>query len=121
MTIHSDHKPLETIFKKTLITAPKRLQRMLLQLQKYNLLVIYKPGKRMYIADMLSRAALSQTDDLQDNDNYVLSAELASLNTFEDVRVTDAGLKEITEATRHDTDLQQRIDYIRHDQQEAVS
>jgi len=121
MTIHSDQKPLETIFKKTFITAPKRLQRMLLQLQKYNLLVIYKPGKRMYIADMLSRAALSQTDDLQDNDNYVLSAELASLNTFEDVRVTDAGLKEITEATRHDADLQQMIDYIRHDQQEAVS
>ena len=47
MTILSDHKPLETIFKKTFITAPKRLQRMLLQLQKYNLLAIYKPGKRM--------------------------------------------------------------------------
>jgi len=55
---------------------------MLLQLQKYNLLVIYKPGKRMYIADMLSRAALSQKQDLQDNVNYVLSAELASLNTL---------------------------------------
>jgi len=61
VTIHSDHKPLETIFKKTLITAPKRLQRMLLQLQKYNLLVMYKPGKRMYIADMLSRAVLPKS------------------------------------------------------------
>ena len=48
VTINSDHKPLETIFKKTLITAPKCLQRMLLQLQKYNLLVIYKPGKNVY-------------------------------------------------------------------------
>ena len=114
VTIHSDHKPLETIFKKPLITAPKRLQRMLLQLQKYNLFVIYKPGKRMYIADMPSRAALSQKQDILDNDNYILSAELASLNTLEDVRVSDASLKEIAEATRHDADLQQMIDYIRH-------
>jgi len=68
----------------------------------------------MYIADMLSRAAFSKTQDLQDNDNYVLSAELASLNTLEDARVTDASLKEIAEATRHDADLQQMIDYIRH-------
>jgi len=114
VTIHSDHKPLETIFKKTLITAPKRLQRMLLQLQKYNLSVIYKPGKRMYIADMLARAALSQQQDKHDDDNYVLSADLASLNTLEDVRVSDDSLKEIAAATRHDADLQQMIDYIRH-------
>jgi len=114
VTIHSDHKPLETILKKTLITAPKRLQRMLLQLQKYNLLVIYKPGKRMYVANMLSRAALSQKQDIHDNDNYVLSDELASLNTLEDVRVSDASLKEIAETTRRDADLQQMIDYIKH-------
>ena len=90
MTIHSDHKPLETIFKKTLITAPKRLQRTSLQLQKYNLSMNYKPGKRMYIADMLSGAALSHKQNLQDNDNYVLSAELASLKTLEGVRVSYA-------------------------------
>jgi len=68
----------------------------------------------MYIADMLSRAALSQKQDVQDNDNHVLSAELASLSTLEDVRVSDANLKEIAEATRHDADLQQIVDCIRH-------
>ena len=113
VTIHSDHKPLETIFKKPLITTPKRLQRMLLQLQKYYLLVTYKPGKRMYIADMLSRAALSRKLDQQDND-YVLSGELALLNTLEGVHVSDASLKEIAVAQRHDADLQQMIDDIRH-------
>ena len=87
---------------------------MLLQLQKYNLLVIHKSGKRMYIADMLSRAALSQKQAIHDNDNYVLSAESASLNTLEDIRVSDPSLKEIAEATRHDADLQQMIAYIRH-------
>ena len=32
--VESDHKPLETIFKKSLLSAPKRLQRMLLRLQR---------------------------------------------------------------------------------------
>ena len=35
--VFSDHKPLETIFKKSILTSPKRLQRMRLRLQKYSL------------------------------------------------------------------------------------
>ena len=54
--IESDHKPLETIFKKQLEKTPARLKNMLLKLQKYNLKVVYKKGKEMYIADALSRA-----------------------------------------------------------------
>ena len=46
--VESDHKPLEVIFKKSLLSAPKRLQRMLLRLQKYNLQVKYKRGSEMY-------------------------------------------------------------------------
>ena len=53
--VETDHKPLEIIFQKSLLNAPKRLQRMLLKLQKYNLKVSYKRGKEMYIADLLSR------------------------------------------------------------------
>ena len=34
--IETDHKPLESIFKKSLVNAPKRLQRMLLRLQRYD-------------------------------------------------------------------------------------
>ncbi|KAL1271927.1 hypothetical protein QQF64_030943 [Cirrhinus molitorella] len=58
--VHSDHKPLEAIVTKPLSQAPARLQRMLLQLQRYNLQVIYTPGKDMLIADTLSRAFLSE-------------------------------------------------------------
>jgi len=57
--IETDHKPLETIFKKQLCDAPTRLQRMLLALQKYDLHVVYKKGTEMYLADMLSRAHLN--------------------------------------------------------------
>ena len=54
--IESDHKPLESIVVKPLSSAPKRLQRMLLRLQKYSLHVTYKKGEHMYLADTLSRA-----------------------------------------------------------------
>ena len=51
VTIQTDHKPLECIFKKPLNTAPMRLQRMLLRLQIYNLNVRYHKGTEMYLAD----------------------------------------------------------------------
>lgn len=40
--IETDHKPLTAIINKPLHTAPACLQRMLLQLQRYNLKFIYK-------------------------------------------------------------------------------
>ena len=54
--VETDHKPLEIIFRKLLLTAPKRLQRMLLRLQSFNIYVTYKKGTQMYVADTLSRA-----------------------------------------------------------------
>ena len=54
--IETDHKPLITIVKKPLHAAPARLQRMLLQLQRYNLEFVYKKGTELYLADTLSRA-----------------------------------------------------------------
>ena len=56
--VESDHKPLESIFLKPLHAAPQRLQRMLLRLQRYNLVIQYKKGKEIYLADTLSRAPL---------------------------------------------------------------
>ena len=54
--VETDHKPLEMIKLKPLNSAPKRLQRMLLHLQKYNLEVKYKRGDTLFLADTLSRA-----------------------------------------------------------------
>ena len=56
--VHTDHKPLESIFMKPLHRAPKRLQGMLIRLQKYDLVVQYERGSRMFLADTLSRAYL---------------------------------------------------------------
>ena len=63
VTVLSDHKPLESILKKPLSSAPPRLQRMLLRLQKYTFKLQYKQGKKMVISDMLSRAYLNERQD----------------------------------------------------------
>lgn len=62
VTVESDHKSLEAILKKPLLAAPKRLQRMMMRLQNYQLDVVYKKGQEMYIADTLSRAYLPLPD-----------------------------------------------------------
>ena len=59
ITVHSDHQPLETIFKKPLSRAPRRLQRMMLRLQNYHFTVQYKKRKELFVADTLSRAPLT--------------------------------------------------------------
>ncbi|GFN85683.1 retrovirus-related pol polyprotein from transposon 297-like protein [Plakobranchus ocellatus] len=71
--VQSDHRPLETITKKSLHTASPRLQTMMLRLMRYNLHVKYTPGSQMYIADTLSRAyMLDQSDMNNDDDEAVL-------------------------------------------------
>jgi len=57
-TIQSDHKPLEAIFRKPISGTTPRLQRMLLQLLKFQLNIEYLPGKKIYLADTLSRSYL---------------------------------------------------------------
>ena len=54
--VETDHKPLVSIFKKSLNDCPMRLQQMLLRLQQYDLQVTFKKGTELYVADTLSRA-----------------------------------------------------------------
>lgn len=82
--VESDHKLLETVFKKLLQKAPPWLQPL-----PYDRHVTYKPGKELKIADTLSRAYLEEeTEQLMDNDLevHLLSAYLPiteeKLNTF---------------------------------------
>ena len=58
VTIATDHRPLIAISKKSLSSAPRRLQRMLLQLQRYSFKLVYVPGSQLMVADTLSRACL---------------------------------------------------------------
>ena len=49
ITVESDHKPLQSIFQKSILSAPCLLQRMMLRLQRFNLDVKYKPDCRTLV------------------------------------------------------------------------
>ena len=61
VSVETDHKPLESLFKKPLSKAPQRIQRMMLRVQHYDLKVNYVPGNQLLIADTLSRASQSES------------------------------------------------------------
>ena len=58
--VETDHQPLIAISKKQLCHAPPRLQRLLLRIQKYDLMLEYMPGKLLVVADTLSRSFSSK-------------------------------------------------------------
>ena len=68
VTVENDHKPLQSIMLKPIASAPKRLQRMLLRLQRYSFDLVYVPGSRLDVADALSRAPVSQLPVTEQSD-----------------------------------------------------
>ena len=87
VTVETDHQPLVTILKKPLHTASARLQRMMLRLQRYNLDVIYKRGRELYVADALSRAHLPSTDQAEDMEEYeVMVVDVLSSHRVEELK-----------------------------------
>ena len=53
------------IHQKSLASAPPRLQRMLLQLQQYDVTIRYRPGKEMLLTDALSRCPLRASGEIK--------------------------------------------------------
>lgn len=106
VTVETDHQPLVTIIKKPISTAPARLQRMMLQLQKYNINLVYKKGKHMYLADTLSRAPRASTLQHTNEKNYF---EVMSVS-----HISSARLEELRRHTAEDTTLQNLTTVIKH-------
>ncbi|KAL0149263.1 hypothetical protein M9458_055497 [Cirrhinus mrigala] len=100
VTVESDHKPLEAILKKPLASAPPRLQRMILQLQKYDIHILHKPGKQIPVADTLSRKSIEYHDDSLSEG---MDAQVHTL--IANIQVSDNKLKEMIAATAQDTQL----------------
>lgn len=112
VTAETDHRPLVSIFSKPLLSAPKRLQSMLLTLQNYCLNVVYKPGPEMYISDTLSRAATPpQSTDTQYRREMVCSLQqeqydTAAIQQTDYLNVTSQRLTQIRQHTEKDECLQ---------------
>ena len=109
--VETDRKPLESIMKKPLGIAPPRLQRMMLQLQRYELEVHYKPGKDVPVADALSRAQLPGTEDADEDLAADMEVMVHALGTSLPMSVTRR--EEIQRATSQDPELQALLRIIR--------
>lgn len=99
--VESDHRPLEAIVTKPLVSAPPRLQRMLFRIQKYNFTVKYVPGKEQIVSDTLSRVYVEgQMDENIDLDN---SAQVHMIMTY--LPASDSKLEEIKAEIERDLQM----------------
>ena len=117
--VETDHRPLEVILKKPLAQAPKRLQRMMLELQRYDLTVVYRPGAELYLADTLSRAYLPLSNQAPDYDTMERvclceeEMEVEAVNAMCDVYgISDQRLQELVRDTAVDPEMQQLVQLI---------
>ena len=74
--VHTDPKPLEAIFKRSVAYALRRLQSMLLSLQRYNFW--YRKGSTLLIADTLSRPPLPMSPHEPQLQSMIWCTELNS-------------------------------------------
>lgn len=118
IVVQSDHKPLQVIFKNPLLSAPKRLQRMLLALQRYSIRLEYVPGSKIYLADLLSRLHLSDDKGEKIHDIYSIRSErrfareIERINMVESVPVSDERIRDLVKATAEDEEMQILSDLI---------
>ena len=99
VVIETDHKPLESIFKKPLQSAPPRLQHLLFDVLQYSPKIVYKQGKDIPIPDALNRDC--KTDSLEE----FLDEEIFEVTV--DVPFPISLYPEILSAVNEDTELQQ--------------
>ena len=101
VTVFNDHKPLEDIYKKPLLSTPMRIQRMRLRLQWYDIAVKYRRGKDMELPDTLSRAQLSyKTPEAG-------TLECVSMLSF--LSVSDEKYAELQDRTKEELNILQQV------------
>lgn len=110
----TDHMPLVSIFKKPLLMAPKRIQRMLIKLKKYRIELNYKRGKEMHIADILSRRFPAEDDKntpFEEEEVYELRQikkifkEIEQVSSISEIDIEDDMLNAIRTTTKADPEM----------------
>ena len=104
ITVQSDHQPLQSIWKKSIVSAIPRLQRLLLRLAHYDSINIeFLCGKQNVIADVLSRVC-----PLQSNNSKVKDTNIDIIpvhHIMQSAPVSQARLQELRLATQSDPTL----------------
>lgn len=108
VNVHTDHKPLVTIFRKEIakIGSP-RLQRLRLKLIKYDLNVGYLAGKYMYIADTLSRDYLPHTNE----DEIDLTQVIHTI--YSKTAISERQIEKIKQGYNNDSTLRKVKEYCK--------
>lgn len=104
-TIETDHKPLLGLLKKPIEKLSPRLQRMAMELFKYDFDMVHVPGKHLYIADALSRSPADSGVD-----TGFLEAGASAVHTI--LTASDSKTRELQEATKSDAELSLLKTYI---------
>ena len=97
--VETDQKPLEAILKKPIQQAPARLHKIILTVQKYAINLVYHPGKKLIIADVLSRASLPIDADTSPHTEF-------EVNVMSTLPISDAKLHQLKTGTHADPSLQ---------------
>ncbi len=99
VTVQTDHEPLTSIWKKSIASSSPRLQRLLLRLAQYDVVVEFLKGKENIIADALSRICPKTTTESVD-------LNCISVHMITDtVPASKTRLQELREATQADRTL----------------
>lgn len=100
-TVETDHKPLVPRFTSTdLSKMPPRILRFRMRLMKYELDVVYVPGKEQITADTLSRAPSKK--NVNENIDLVEEVESFTQQIVPGLPATPKRLQDISEAQDQD-------------------
>lgn len=100
VTVESDHKPLQSIYRKGIHEMPVRLQNLMFQLQRYDIDIVFKPGKSMFLSDHLSRSYLDES-----NDNLVEEISVNEIQLLSYLSVSPEKREEIRQMTQEDREM----------------
>ena len=103
ITVQSDHQPLQSIWKKSIVSARPRLQRLLLRLAHYDINIEFLWGKENVIADALSRVCSLQSNDPKIKDSNIDIIPIHHIT--QSAPVSKTRLQELRLATQFDPTL----------------
>lgn len=106
--VETDHKPLIPILKKPMNKITPRVQRMRISLHNFEFELIHVPGKKLFLADHLSRAYLKNTESSEEEkiECYVMMIQ-------NHLSVSDIKMNELKLETSKDSELQEVLMYVR--------
>ena len=103
ITVQSNHQPLQSIWKKSIVPASSRLQRLLLRLAHYDINIKFLRGKENVIADALRRVCPLQSNNSKIKDSNIDVIPVHHI--IQSVPISKARLQELRLAIQSDPTL----------------